>query len=72
MKVIEDRNEEVILLGDMNKLVGNGQHGVNGNNPKVTFGWKLYVLEIKKTISSKIYLRINHKDVVFEKLRQQV
>ena len=41
LKVIEDRNEEVILLGDMNKLVGNGQYGVDGNNPKVTFGGKL-------------------------------
>ena len=41
LKVIEDRNEEVILIGDMNKLVGNGPLGVKENNKKVTFGGKL-------------------------------
>ena len=39
LKIIEDRNEEVILIGDMNKLIGNGPFGVKNN--KVTFGRKL-------------------------------
>ena len=41
LKVIEERNEEAILIGDMNKLVGNGPFGVENNNPKVTFVGKL-------------------------------
>ena len=35
IRIIEDRNKEVILLGDMNKLVGNGQYGVAGNNARL-------------------------------------
>ena len=41
LEIIEDRNEEDILIGDMNKLTGNGPFGVRNNNPKVTFGGKL-------------------------------
>ena len=30
---IERANEEVVLIGDMNKLVGNGEYGIKDNNP---------------------------------------
>ena len=41
LKDIEERNEEAILIGDMNKLIGNGPLGVENNTSKVTFGGKL-------------------------------
>ena len=47
LKVIEDRNEELILIGDMNKLIGNGPLGVKNNNPKVTYGGRLIQLLLK-------------------------
>jgi hypothetical protein len=56
LKVIEDRNEEVILLGDMNKLIGNDKYGVEGNNPKVTFGGKL----VHKLLENENYLLLNN------------
>ena len=31
----------MILIGDLKKLVGNGEFGVIGNNEKVSFGGKL-------------------------------
>ena len=36
LKIIEERNEEAIFIGDLTKLVGNGPYGVKGNKPKVT------------------------------------
>ena len=38
---IEAKNEAVILIGDLNKHVGNGSLGISGNHPKVSFGGKL-------------------------------
>ena len=38
---IEATNESLILIGDLNKAVGNGQYGVKDNNNKVSFGGKL-------------------------------
>ena len=56
LKVIENRNEEAIVIGDMNKLIGNGPYGVAGNNPKVTFGGKL----IHKLLSTEKYSLLNN------------
>jgi hypothetical protein len=58
LKVLEDRNEEAIIIGDMNKLIGNGPYGVAGNNPKVTFGGKL----IHKLLSTEKYSLINNSE----------
>ena len=44
LKEIERRDEEAILIGDINKLVGNDKSGIKDNNQKVSFGGKL-VLE---------------------------
>ena len=41
LKDIENNDEEAILIGDLNKLVGNDKSGINNNNPKVSFGGKL-------------------------------
>ena len=56
LKIIEERNEEGILIGDLNKLVGNGPLGVKDNNPKVTFGGKL----VHKLLETGKYLLLNN------------
>ena len=33
----EANNEDVIIIGDLNKLVGNGIFGIKNNNEKVSF-----------------------------------
>ena len=58
LKVIEDRNEESILMGDMNKLVGNGPLGVKDNNVKVTFGGKL----VHQLLQDGKYILLNNSD----------
>ena len=58
LKNIEDRNEEAIFLGDMNKLVGNGPLGIKGNNPKVTFGGKL----IHNLLKTEKYTLVNNTE----------
>ena len=45
LKDIDTRNEEEILIGDLNKLIGNNESGIKENHPKVSFGGKL-VLEL--------------------------
>ena len=55
LKEIESRDEEAILIGDLNKLVGNNKSGIKDNNPKVSFGGKL-VLDL---ISERKYCLVN-------------
>ena len=56
LKSIEDRNEEVVMIGDMNKLIGNGPCGVKGNSAKVTFGGKL----VHRLLMDGKYLLVNN------------
>ena len=37
---IQSNNEWVILIGDLNKQIGNGKYGVKGNHDKVSHGSK--------------------------------
>ena len=53
---IESRNEALLLIGDMNKAVGNGPFGVAGNSDKVSFGGKL----IHNFLSSGNYRLVNN------------
>ena len=53
---IESRNEALLLIGDMNKAVGNGPFGVAGNSVKVSFGGKL----IHNFLSSGNYRLVNN------------
>ena len=41
VKDIESRNEAVIIIGDMNRHVGTGEHGINGNKNFVSNGGQL-------------------------------
>ena len=35
---IKNRNESVLIVGDLNKKIGNGINGIRGNHPKTSFG----------------------------------
>ena len=52
---IENKEEEAILIGDLNKLVGSEKSRIKDNKPKISFAGKL-VLEL---ISSGNYLLVN-------------
>ena len=52
LNVIERRGEEVLLLGDMNKHVGDI---IPGNHPKCSFGGKL----VRKLLSTGKYILVN-------------
>ena len=60
LKIIEDRNEEAIVIGDMNKLVGNEPLGVKNNNAKVTYGGKL----IQQLLKDGKYLLVNNPQII--------
>ena len=45
----------MIILGDLNKLIGNGEFGVKGNNPNVTPGGKL----IHNLLKTEKYILVN-------------
>ena len=53
---VEAANESLILIGDLNKLVGNGEFGVQGNSEKVSFGGKL----IHSLLSGGKYILANN------------
>ena len=57
---IENRNEAVILIGDMNRHVGNGEYGIRGNISKISHGGQL----IQEMIKDGQYILINHLDLV--------
>ena len=53
---IELCNESLVLIGDMNKAIGNGQYGVKGNTSKVSFRGKL----IHNLLSGGKYQLVNN------------
>ena len=55
---IEASNESVILIGDLNKLVGNGEFGVKDNHEKISFGGKL----IHQLLSGGKYVLVNNTE----------
>ena len=60
VKEIEDRNEEVLILGDLNRAVGSGTEGVKGNKDKVTAGGQL----IRNMVKTGRYVIVNNLDLV--------
>ena len=60
IKQIEDRNEDVLIIGDLNRAVGIGAHGVRGNKIKISQGGKL----IRDLIKTDRYVLINNLDLV--------
>ena len=57
---IEDRNEALLIIGDMNRHIGNDEHGVQGSKDKISFGGTL----IRKLVQECQYVVINNLDLV--------
>ena len=60
VKDIEDRDEEVMIIGDLNRAVGGGEWGVKGNKEKVSPGGQL----VRNLIMTDRYVLINNLDIV--------
>ena len=60
VKDIEARNESVIIIGDMNRHIGNGEYGIKGNKNLISHGGQL----IRDLIQDKRYILINNLDLV--------
>ena len=56
VKEIEDRFENVVIIGDMNRAVGSGPWGVKGNKDKISPGGQL----IRNLIQTERYVLINN------------
>ena len=59
MNKIKARGEECLLIGDLNKLVGNDHLGVKGNKDKVSHGGKL----VRELIATEEYCLVNNLDI---------
>ena len=55
VKDIETRSEAVLIIGDMNRAIGDGEYGVKGNNLNVTPGGKL----IHNLLKTEKYILLN-------------
>ena len=60
MEVIEDRGEATILIGDMNRAVGEGKWGVKGNKTNISYGGKL----LRDLLETEEYILLNNLDIV--------
>ena len=60
LKNIEDRGEATIVIGDMNRALGDGQWGIKGNKSNISFGGKL----IRNLLESEEYILLNNLDII--------
>ena len=56
IKKIEQRNESILIIGDLNKAVGNDHLGVRGSHGKITRGGNY----IRELIESENYVIVNN------------
>ena len=57
---IDNRKEAMLLMGDLNRAIGNDELGIKGNKEKVSCGGEL----IKNLIGTKQYVLVNNLDIV--------
>ena len=61
IKIIEDRGKNVMIVGDLNRAVGNDEWGIIGNNRKVSKGGK-FLRELIKTGDFTILNNLDKSD----------
>ena len=59
LNAIKARNENCLILGDLNRAVGAGILGVPGNNPRVSFGGTL----VRELLEEQEYTLVNGLDL---------
>ena len=55
LKDIEKRNENILILGDLNRGIGAGDLGVEGNKPQVSYGGQL----LRDLLATNKYVLLN-------------
>ena len=60
VKQIENRNEALLIMGDMNRAVGNDEWGTKGNKERVSNGGKL----IRDLLKTNQYILLNNLNLV--------
>ena len=56
IKAIEGRGESLLLIGDMNRAVGAGEGGIQGNKPQISYGGQL----VRDLLASRKYFLLNN------------
>ena len=59
LKEIESRKEHLLILGDLNRKVGTGILGIEGNNPNISFGGQL----VRDLLATSKYVLLNNLPV---------
>ena len=59
IKKIENRNELLLIIGDLNKKIGNDAYGVKGNHNKISFGGEL----VRSLLYNGEYVCLNNCDL---------
>ena len=59
VKKIEDRGEASLIIGDFNRAVGDGENGVAGNRPEISYGGRL----IRELVSSGDFFLFNNHSI---------
>ena len=65
LEAIRARGDHCLLVGDLNKLVGDGRLGIPGNNPEVTAGGQM----VRDLVESGNWVLINSMEEVVHKKR---
>ena len=60
IKDVEERNEDLVIIGDLNRAVGSDNWGVQANKDKVSPGGEL----IRNLLKTERYIMINNLDLV--------
>ena len=60
VKDIENRNESILIIGDMNRSVGNDKWGIRGSKETISNGGHL----IRNLLQTELYVLINNLDIV--------
>ena len=56
LKQIESREEAILIIGNLNRAIGGGHEGINGNKLEISYGGKL----IRDLISSGDFFLLNN------------
>ena len=61
IEFIEEKNEYVILIGDLNRQFGNDNYGIRGNKSKISFGGELY----RSLLKTHKYVLVNNLEQTY-------
>ena len=57
--LIKERNEAALIVGDLNRDIGNDEYGVIGNHDNISYGGKL----VRELIKTGEYIMVNNMNI---------